>query len=331
MDHGHAVLQVRNLRTEFVTRKGIVPAVDGVSFDVWKGRVTGLVGESGCGKSVTSLSILGLVPSPPGRVAGGEILFEGRDLARMSYGAMCAVRGKDISMIFQEPMTSLNPVMTVGRQVGEALRIHQRLSSEEVRRRTLEMFDLVGIPEPENRYSAFPHQLSGGLRQRVMIAMALICAPKLLVADEPTTALDVTIQAQVLDLMMGLKKRLGTAIVLITHDLGVVAETCDDVHVMYAGHIVEQGDVFNIFERPEHPYTQGLLRSIPDASGRGRKGRLASIEGMVPPLTALPPGCRFAPRCTLARERCHREMPELAAVGEGQFVRCWRAAERGSA
>ncbi|HQH78474.1 MAG TPA: ABC transporter ATP-binding protein [Synergistaceae bacterium] len=329
MDRGNAVLQVRNLRTEFATRRGIVPAVDGVSFEVFEGKVTGLVGESGCGKSVTALSILGLVTSPPGRVARGEILFEGRDLARMTPREMGAFRGRDLSMIFQEPMTSLNPVKTVGNQVGEPLRVHLGLSAREARRRAEEMLDLVGIPEPQLRYGAFPHQLSGGLRQRVMIAMALICSPKLLVADEPTTALDVTIQAQVLDLMMGLKNRLGTAIVLITHDLGVVAETCDDVYVMYAGHIVEQGDVYRLFERPGHPYTQGLLRCVPDASKPGRRGPLASIEGAVPLLTALPPGCRFAPRCPWAQELCHRQIPDLVAVGEGHLVRCWRAEEGG--
>jgi oligopeptide/dipeptide ABC transporter ATP-binding protein len=322
------ILDVKNLRTLFLTRKGIVPAVDGISFSVRKGKVTGLVGESGCGKSVTSLSIMGLIPQPPGKIAGGEILFEGRDLSKLSYKEMCRVRGKDISMIFQEPMTSLNPVKTVGDQVGEVLRIHQRnVADAEVRRRVVEMLDLVGIPEPESRVRAFPHQLSGGLRQRVMIAMALICDPKLLVADEPTTALDVTIQAQVLKLMMDLQRRIGTSIILITHDLGVVAETCDDVNVMYAGSIVEQGDVFNIFRNPSHPYTRGLLRSIPDTGGTGRKERLFSIDGMVPSLTDLPPGCRFAPRCTQARESCFKEMPELVPVGEGHFVRCNRARE----
>jgi len=322
------ILDVKNLRTLFLTRKGIVPAVDGISFSVRKGKVTGLVGESGCGKSVTSLSIMGLIPQPPGKIAGGEILFEGRDLSKLSYKEMCRVRGKDISMIFQEPMTSLNPVKTVGYQVGEVLRIHQRnVADAEVRRRVVEMLDLVGIPEPESRVRAFPHQLSGGLRQRVMIAMALICDPKLLVADEPTTALDVTIQAQVLKLMMDLQRRIGTSIILITHDLGVVAETCDDVNVMYAGSIVEQGDVFNIFRNPSHPYTRGLLRSIPDTGGTGRKERLFSIDGMVPSLTDLPPGCRFAPRCTQARESCFKEMPELVPVGEGHFVRCNRARE----
>ncbi|WP_300523602.1 ABC transporter ATP-binding protein [Aminiphilus sp.] len=328
MSAQETILDVKNLRTLFLTRKGIVPAVDGISFSVRKGKVTGLVGESGCGKSVTSLSIMGLIPQPPGKIAGGEILFEGRDLSKLSYKEMCRVRGKDISMIFQEPMTSLNPVKTVGYQVGEVLRIHQRnVADAEVRRRVVEMLDLVGIPEPESRVRAFPHQLSGGLRQRVMIAMALICDPKLLVADEPTTALDVTIQAQVLKLMMDLQRRIGTSIILITHDLGVVAETCDDVNVMYAGSIVEQGDVFNIFRNPSHPYTRGLLRSIPDTGGTGRKERLFSIDGMVPSLTDLPPGCRFAPRCTQARESCFKEMPELVPVGEGHFVRCNRARE----
>ena len=328
MDHGHAVLQVRNLRTEFVTRKGIVPAVDGVSFDVWKGRVTGLVGESGCGKSVTSLSILGLVPSPPGRVAGGEILFEGRDLARMSYGAMCAVRGKDISMIFQEPMTSLNPVMTVGRQVGEALRIHQRLSSEEVRRRTLEMFDLVGIPEPENRYSAFPHQLSGGLRQRVMIAMALICAPKLLVADEPTTALDVTIQAQVLELMKELKRKLNTSMIMITHDLGIVAETCDKVAIMYAGRVVEYAEKRRLFLNPVHPYTQGLFNSLPELDEEQEE--LKTIPGLMPDPTDLPSGCPFHPRCGDAVSQCAVEAPAMVEVEPGHFVACPVRARKGN-
>ncbi len=328
MSAQETILDVKDLRTLFLTRKGIVPAVDGVSFSVRKGKVTGLVGESGCGKSVTALSIMGLIPQPPGKIAGGEIFFEGRNLSKLSYKEMCRVRGKDISMIFQEPMTSLNPVKTVGYQVGEVLRIHKRdVTDAEVRRRVVEMLDLVGIPEPESRVRAFPHQLSGGLRQRVMIAMALICDPKLLIADEPTTALDVTIQAQVLKLMMDLQRRIGTSIILITHDLGVVAETCDDVNVMYAGSIVEQGDVFNIFRNPSHPYTRGLLRSIPGTGGTGRKERLFSIDGMVPSMTDLPPGCRFAPRCTQARESCFKEMPELIPVGEGHFARCNRAKE----
>jgi len=328
MSAQETILDVKNLRTLFLTRKGIVPAVDGISFSVRKGKVTGLVGESGCGKSVTSLSIMGLLPQPPGKIAGGEILFEGRDLSKLSYKEMCRVRGKDISMIFQEPMTSLNPVKTVGYQVGEVLRIHQKdVSDAEVRRRVVEMLDLVGIPEPESRVRAFPHQLSGGLRQRVMIAMALICDPKLLIADEPTTALDVTIQAQVLKLMMDLQRRIGTSIILITHDLGVVAETCDDVNVMYAGSIVEQGDVFSVFRNPSHPYTRGLLRSVPGTEGTERKARLFSIDGMVPSLTDLPPGCRFAPRCHQARESCFKGMPELVPVGEGHFVRCNRARE----
>lgn len=319
------ILEVKNLRTLFLTRKGIVPAVDGVSFSVRKGKVTGLVGESGCGKSVTSLSIMGLIPQPPGKIVGGEILFEGRDLSKLSYKEMCRVRGKDISMIFQEPMTSLNPVKTVGYQVGEALRIHQRdVADAEVRRRVVEMLDLVGIPEPESRVRAFPHQLSGGLRQRVMIAMALICDPKLLVADEPTTALDVTIQAQILDLMQSLREKLRTAIILITHDLGVVAELCDRVTVMYAGTVVEEAGICELFDSPSHPYTQGLMGSIPGtAASRGLDGRLRTIPGMVPNLLNLPSGCRFHPRCSMARAVCKNQVPPLFDLGGGHTARCW--------
>lgn len=323
------LLKIRGLKTRFFTRKGVVPAVDGIDMDVKRGAVTGLVVESGCGKSMTALSIMGLVPAPAGKIVEGQILFEGEDLALKSYAGMSEIRGKDISMIFQEPMTALNPVYTIERQVGEALRIHSSLSKETIRERVLEMLDLVGIPEPKSRMRAFPHQLSGGLRQRVMIAMALICDPKLLIADEPTTALDVTIQAQVLELMLDLMKRLDTSIILITHDLGVVAEVCDAVNVMYAGKIVEQGSVYDIFDSPAHPYTWGLLRSIPKIDERRQGERLYNIEGMVPALADLPRGCRFAPRCERAGQVCSEREPELVSIGDGHFVRCWRARERG--
>ncbi|MCF7935313.1 MAG: ABC transporter ATP-binding protein [Synergistales bacterium] len=322
-----SLLTIRGLKTQFFTRKGVVPAVDGLDLDVERGRITGIVGESGCGKSVTALSILGLIPGPAGRIVEGRMLFEGEDLVRKSYAQMSAIRGRDISMIFQEPMTALNPVYRVGRQVGEPLRVHSNLSGEEIRERVIEMLDLVGIPDPGSRYHAFPHQLSGGLRQRVMIAMALICDPKLLIADEPTTALDVTIQAQILELMKRLMRRLDTSIILITHDLGVVAEVCDEVHVMYAGKVVECGDVYDIFDAPAHPYTRGLIQSIPGVRETRAGGRLYNIEGMVPPLLNLPSGCRFAPRCDRAGPQCRRSVPELLPVGDGHLVRCWKAGE----
>lgn len=318
-----SLLRIRNLKTQFFTRKGVIPAVDGIDIDVRRGTITGIVGESGCGKSMTALSIMGLVPSP-GRIVTGEILLEGQDLTRKNYAEMSAIRGRDVSMIFQEPMTALNPVFPIGRQVGEALRLHSSLSRERIRERVVEMLDLVGIPEPASRVRAFPHQLSGGLRQRVMIAMALICDPKLLIADEPTTALDVTIQAQILELMQDLMKRLDTSIILITHDLGVVAEVCDEVNVMYAGKVVEQGSVYDLFDSPAHPYTWGLLQSIPKMHEHRPGQRLFNIEGMVPPLLDLPKGCRFAPRCGRASSLCHEKEPELIPVGEGHWVRCWR-------
>ncbi|WP_054699708.1 ABC transporter ATP-binding protein, partial [Desulfosarcina cetonica] len=281
------ILRVDHLSTRFHTRRGVVYAVDGISFTVDRGRVVGLVGESGCGKSMTALSIMGLVPSPPGEVISQGIVLNGHDLAPLSYDAMCQVRGKAIAMIFQEPMTALNPVLTVGRQVGEAIAVHRRLGRAEIRRRVIEMFHLVGIPEAASRYTAYPHQLSGGLRQRVMIAMALIAEPMLLIADEPTTALDVTIQAQILDLMLDLRARLQTAIILITHDLGVIAEVCDDVNVMYAGGIVETAGVFDLFDRPLHPYTRGLLNSMPGMAASGHRKRLTCIPGRVPSLHRL--------------------------------------------
>lgn len=317
------LLKIKNLRTYFFTRRGIVKAVDGVDMEAKKGKLTALVGESGCGKSVTGLSIMGLIPSPVGKIVEGEILFEGNDLAKLNYKEMVDLRGKDISMIFQEPMTSLNPVLTIGRQVGEPLRIHSSLSPEEINERVLSILDLVGIPEPHSRLKSYPHQLSGGMRQRVMIAMALICRPKLLIADEPTTALDVTIQAQILDLMLELMKKINTSIILITHDLGVVAEVCDEVNVMYAGKIVEKGDVFSIFDNPSHPYTWGLLRSIPRIGKKGKAKKLYTIKGMVPNLIDPPPGCRFADRCDKARGICCEEEPPFTTIEEGHFVKCW--------
>lgn len=317
------LLKIKNLRTYFFTRRGIVKAVDGVDMEAKKGKLTALVGESGCGKSVTGLSIMGLIPSPVGKIVEGEILFEGNDLAKLNYKEMADLRGKDISMIFQEPMTSLNPVLTIGRQVGEPLRIHSSLSPEEINERVLSILDLVGIPEPHSRLKSYPHQLSGGMRQRVMIAMALICRPKLLIADEPTTALDVTIQAQILDLMLELMKKINTSIILITHDLGVVAEVCDEVNVMYAGKIVEKGDVFSIFDNPSHPYTWGLLRSIPRIEKKGKAKKLYTIKGMVPNLIDPPPGCRFADRCDKARGICCEEEPPFTTIEEGHFVKCW--------
>lgn len=317
------VLDVRDLATHFRSDRGVHRAVDGVSFSVRAGRTLGIVGESGCGKSVTSLSIMGLVPEPPGIRAGGAILFEGEDLLAKSRHEMEAIRGARISMIFQEPMTSLNPVYRVGDQIVEGLRKHTRLSRADARERAIEMLKLVRIPSPETRVDAFPHEMSGGMRQRVMIAMALACEPKLLIADEPTTALDVTIQAQILELMRDLQERLGTAIILITHDLGVVAETADEVAVMYAGKIVEQADVGALFGDAQHPYTLGLLASIPRLDAD--QARLQTIEGMVPAPDDMPKGCRFAPRCPLADNRCRTEMPLLRPIGRAHAVACWHA------
>ena len=323
MKSSEALLSLENVSTSFFTSKGIVPAVSEVSFAVRPGEILGLVGESGCGKSVTSLTIMGLV-APPGRVTQGRIRFEDRDLAQLDYKSMCELRGNEIAMIFQEPMTSLNPVFTVGRQVSEAILTHRKVGSAEARARTLEMFHLVGIPEPETRLDCYPHQLSGGLRQRVMIAMALVCQPKLLIADEPTTALDVTIQAQILDLMRDLRRRLNTAIILITHDLGVVAEVCDRVVVMYAGMVVEEADIFTLYAQPCHPYTIGLMGSIPGtAASMGANGKLQTIPGLVPNLLHLPSGCRFHPRCPVAQPHCREQAPPLFDLGDGHTARCW--------
>ncbi len=324
------LLAVDDLVTTFSTEEGLVTPVDGVSFTVERGETVGVVGESGCGKSVTSLSILRLVPSPPGRIAQGRILFEGQDLLTLSEREMRAIRGRDIAMIFQEPMTSLNPVFTCGDQILEALRRHQKVSATEARDQALELLHLVGIPLPEQRLGAYPHQLSGGMRQRIMIAMALCCHPRLLIADEPTTALDVTIQAQILDLLRHLKKQLSMAVLLITHDLGVVAETAERVVVMYAGKVVEEAPVRTLFHAPRHPYTEGLLRSIPRLDER--RESLPVIEGMVPNLLDLPSGCRFHPRCPRAERRCREEAPALRSFGEGHRVACWQAfGERGHA
>jgi peptide/nickel transport system ATP-binding protein len=317
------VLSVRNLSTEFRGDRGHVRVLDDVSFDVGRGRIVGLVGESGSGKTVTALSLMGLVPIPPGRVSAELIDLDGIDLAKLDPAGLRRIRGRDVTMVFQEPMTSLNPVRRVGEQVGEPLRVHRGLGRRAIRERVLRMFELVGIPEPKARLDAFPHQLSGGLRQRAMIAMGLICEPKLLIADEPTTALDVTTQAQILRLMVDLRDRVGTAIIMITHDLGIIAEMCDAVNVMYAGQIVEQADVFDLFDRPMHPYTRGLLASIPKATERRTTRRLPSISGIVPDLARLPGGCRFSPRCAQVMPICRRREPPLVELGDGRKVRCW--------
>ncbi len=322
------VLEIEDLRTHFFTRSGVVRAVDGVSCTVGKGETLGVVGESGCGKSVTALSVLRLVADPPGRIVGGAVRFEGVDLLSLSETEMEAVRGNDISMIFQEPMTSLNPLFTVGRQIGEAIALHRGLARREAMARAVDMLRRVHIPEPERRARAYPHQLSGGMRQRVMIAMALSCNPKVLIADEPTTALDVTIQAQILELMRELQETSGAAVVLITHDMGVVAENADRVVVMYAGRKVEEAAVGELFDRPEHPYTRGLLGAIPHidrAARRAVRERLNEIAGMVPSLANLPAGCAFAPRCTHAGERCRTAVPPLEERRPGHWVACWRA------
>jgi len=323
------ILQVDDLQTHFFTAVGTVRAVDGVSYDLKSGETLGVVGESGCGKSVSALSILRLVANPPGRIVGGAIRFEGKNLLELSEPEMERIRGNEISMIFQEPMTSLNPLFTIGRQVSEAIALHQGLSRKEAMDRAVEMLRRVYIPEPERRVHAYPHQMSGGMRQRVMIAMALSCNPKVLIADEPTTALDVTIQAQILDLMRELQETYGTAIVLITHDMGVVAENADRVVVMYAGRKVEEAAAADLFDNPGHPYTKGLLGSIPHldtaAQSNGARARLNEIKGMVPSLFDLPPGCSFAPRCGFATDRCRAEVPALEQQRPGHWVACWHA------
>jgi oligopeptide/dipeptide ABC transporter ATP-binding protein len=317
------LLEVKNLQTHFPTRAGLVRAVDGVSFYVDRGELLGLVGESGCGKSITALSIMRLI-APPGKIVGGEISFDGRNLLKLSDSEMRAIRGDDIAMIFQDPMTSLNPVFTVGEQIAEALRLHRKLSRKAARASAVEAMREVSIPDPSRRIDDYPHQLSGGMRQRVMIAMALACDPKLLIADEPTTALDVTIQAQILELLNELRKNRELAVLLITHDLGVVAEVADRVAVMYTGRIVEESPVEELFARPRHPYTEGLLRSVPKltAATAAKAERLETIEGTVPSPTDLPPGCHFAPRCPYRMPRCTAEEIPLYNLEGGVKVRC---------
>lgn len=317
------LLDVRNLQIEFKTESGVFRAVDGVSFSLKRGATLGIVGESGCGKSVTSLGIMGLIPTPPGRFAGGEILFEGRDLLKMSARERRALRGGRMGMVFQEPMTSLNPVYTIGAQIIECLRAHGLKNTREARERAIELLDLVRLPSPSSRVDDYPHQLSGGQRQRVMIALALANNPELLIADEPTTALDVTIQAQILDLMRDLSDRTGAAIMLITHDLGVVAETCDDVVVMYAGTVVERAPAKDLFEGPMHPYTLGLMAAVPRLDTD--TNRLETIPGAVPPPWAMPKGCRFASRCPIATDHCRAAPPPLREIGPERLVACWRA------
>ena len=316
------LIQVKNLRTSFFTPEGEVRSVDGVSFEIGEGKTLGLVGESGCGKSVTSLSIMRLIPSPPGQIVGGEIYYRGRDLLKLNKEEMRKIRGNEISMIFQEPMTSLNPVFTVGNQIGEAIQLHQGLNKRETRAKTIEMLRLVKIADPESRVDSYPHQLSGGMRQRVMIAMALSCNPNLLIADEPTTALDVTIQAQILELMKELQEKMGMALLLITHDLGVVAERADEVAIMYAGKIVERGSAEAIFARPQHPYTVGLLNSLP-GTGAKKKKRLDAIPGVVPSPLNLPSGCRFRDRCPKAAEICAENEPLLTEKEPQHPVACY--------
>lgn len=315
------VLDIQNLKSHFFTMKGEVPAVDGVSIQVPAGKIIGIVGESGCGKSMTAMSVMGLLRYP-GRVVEGTILLEGRDITHLSRKELSRVRGNEISMIFQEPMTSLNPVYPVGRQVREAILLHQKMSKEEATKQVIDIFRAVGIPEPEKRYHSYPHQLSGGLRQRVMIGMAMVCRPKVMIADEPTTALDVTIEAQILRLMKKLCKEQGTSIILITHNMGVVAEVCDYVYVMYAGKVMEQAETFELFENTRHPYTQGLLKSIPRLDEK--PDRLYTIEGVVPNLLHLSKGCSFCTRCGQAVERCSLEKPRLYETGDAHGVRCFR-------
>ena len=326
------VLEVEDLQTVFYTRAGLVKAVDGVSFSLNRGETLAIVGESGCGKSVTALSLMRLVANPPGRIVGGSIRLSGTDLVPLDEAAMRKIRGNRIAMIFQEPMTSLNPVMTIARQICEALILHQEMTRAAALERTIQMLDLVGIPEPAQRAKEYPHQLSGGMRQRAMIAMALACKPEVLIADEPTSALDVTIQAQILEVIAKLRRELGTAVILITHDLGIVAETAERVIVMYAGRKVEEGEVRRVFADPQHPYTRGLIHSIPRLTlmrsrGAAQPERLQEIPGMVPALSNLPPGCAFAPRCKLASDVCRREVPPFEEKRPGLFAACWHAGQ----
>ncbi|HRE40129.1 MAG TPA: ABC transporter ATP-binding protein [Ignavibacteria bacterium] len=320
------LLEVKNLKTYFYTDDGVSKAVDDVSFNLEKGETLGIVGESGCGKSVTSLSIMRLIATPPGKIAGGEILFKGRDILKISEKEMREIRGNDISMIFQEPMTSLNPVFTCGNQIEEVLILHQNISKQDAKQKAIDMLKLVGIPAPEQRYNEYPHQLSGGMRQRVMIAIALACNPEILIADEPTTALDVTVQAQILELIEKLQRDLGMGVLIITHDLGVIAEVSDKVCVMYASKVAEYGDVKDIFKNPKHPYTIGLMNSIPKSTD-SKKSKLATIEGTVPAATHYPQGCHFCTRCVFALEKCWKEEPPIEKVSNNHTVACWRKDE----
>ncbi|RMF91688.1 MAG: ABC transporter ATP-binding protein [Nitrospinota bacterium] len=322
------LLEVKDLRTYFFTPEGVVKAVDGVTYDVQEGETMALVGESGCGKSVSALSIMGLIPNPPGRIMGGQVFFQGENLLELDDERMRQIRGKEIAMVFQEPMTSLNPVLTIGRQLTETLEVHLQTPKEEAEKRAVEVLKLVGIPDAENRLSQYPHQFSGGMRQRVMIAMALSCHPKLILADEPTTALDVTIQAQILELLKDLSQRFGVAIIMITHNLGVVARYADRVNVMYAGKVVERGSSRDIYYHPRHPYTLGLLRSVPRLD-QPKKAKLDPIEGQPPDLVNLPEGCSFVPRCKFAVEKCRHEVPPLVPVDTGHLSACWIAEELG--
>ena len=316
------LLEVRDLKTHFFTQEGVVKAVDGISYDLQEGETLGLVGESGCGKSVSALSLMRLVQDPPGRVVNGEVLFEGRDLLGLGEEDMRSIRGNRMAMIFQEPMTSLNPVLTIGRQLSEGLELHMRMNKAAARKRSAELLDMVGIPAADSRLDDYPHQFSGGMRQRVMIAMGMSCNPKLLLADEPTTALDVTIQAQVLEIVKSLCSEMGTAVIIITHNLGVVARYADRVNVMYAGRIIERASASELYANPKHPYTLGLLNSVPRLDEALRE-KLEPIEGLPPDLINLPPGCPFAPRCTFVKQKCIDEYPPLAQVGADHVAACW--------
>ncbi len=316
------LLKVEDLHTQFFTEDGVVNAVNGVSYDVMPGEILGLVGESGCGKTVSALSILRLIPNPPGKISSGRILFEGKDILKMSESEIRHIRGNKIGMIFQEPMTSLNPVLTIGRQLTETLELHLKMDKQAATQRAIELLEMVGIPEAKTRIKDYPHQFSGGMRQRVMIAMALSCNPKLLLADEPTTALDVTIQAQILELLTRLTRELGTSVIIITHNLGVVARYADRVNVMYAGRVIESATAVELYHKPKHPYTLGLLRSVPRLD-QAQKARLDPIEGMPPDLINMGPGCSFQPRCRFAVDRCEKETPPLVSTGSEHMVACW--------
>ncbi|HWV25383.1 MAG TPA: ABC transporter ATP-binding protein [Thermomicrobiales bacterium] len=319
---GQPLLEVKNLKTQFFTQDGVVKAVDDVSFYVMPGETLGVVGESGSGKSITGLSLMRLIPSPPGKIVNGEVIFQGKDILKMSESQVRSIRGNDIAMIFQDPMTSLNPVLTINRQISESLMLHMGMNKAQSRARAIELLEMVGIPNPAARVDQYPHQFSGGMRQRVMIAMGLSCNPKLLIADEPTTALDVTIQAQILDLMKTLQAETGTGVIMITHSMGVVAGMADRVQVMYAGRIVETGTTEEIFANPRHPYTTGLMRSIPRLDAE-KKEKLQPIRGLPPDLIDLPDMCPFAPRCNYAREKCEQARPPLMEVNQGHYSACW--------